>query len=136
MTERGRLRNPSLALVERDFSGIRFGACTMTDIDGFMELGGRLFLFVESKFHHAPLPRGQALGLERLVDALHCPAVGRYAVAIIVDQHEKLSLVDYAELPVRCYRWCGQWRRQTPTMTLRDKVLRMEELSRTYKAVA
>ena len=136
MTERGRLRNPNLALVERDFAGIRIGACTMTDIDGFMELGGRMFIFVESKFGGAPLPFGQKLALERLVDSIHCTREKRYATAIIVDQFERTELVDYAQLPVRCFRWCRSWEVPPIPITLNEKVHFFHRLSLKHRLIA
>lgn len=54
-----------------DFSGLRYGKCTPTDIDGLIELGGRVFIFIEYKFGDAEMPYGQRLALERIVDIMN-----------------------------------------------------------------
>lgn len=109
MSERGVIRNRAAASQLRDFSGLRYGRITPTDIDAYMEFGGRLFIFIEGKFGGASLPRGQMLALERLVDAMHLPPQ-RYA-ALIVAQHETQGTdVDIASAGVRAWRWGGKWR--------------------------
>ena len=47
MAERGVIRNRQFAQQLRDFSGLRFGKITPTDIDGFMDFGDRLFVVLE-----------------------------------------------------------------------------------------
>jgi hypothetical protein len=109
MAERGVIRNRAYAQQIKDFSGMRFGSITPTDIDAFIEFRNRLFIFIEGKHCGAPLPGGQKLALERLVDACHCPPK-RISTAIIVDHYDSASEdVDYATAPVRCIRWNGQW---------------------------
>jgi hypothetical protein len=129
MTERGRIRSAARALVERDFSGLRWGKITPTDIDGFIEFGDRLFVFVESKFNGAALPHGQRLALERLCDACHQPP-RRIAAVIIADQMEQSDLVDYAKLRVRAYRYGGTWRNPLRAdMTCKEAIDRLYAMS-------
>jgi hypothetical protein len=109
MVKRGAIRNRQLAMHIRDFSGICYGKITPTDIDGFLEFGDKLYVFIEGKQIGAPVSFGQGLALARLTDACHCPPK-RYAVAIIVDYHLSNEDIDYAAASVRSYRWGGQWR--------------------------
>lgn len=108
MSERGVIRNRQFAAQIRDFSGLRFGNITPTDIDGFLEFGDRLFVFIEAKFGGAAVPRGQMLAIERLVDACHVPP-RRSAAALILD-HYSNGDVDFGSATVRAYRWAGKWR--------------------------
>lgn len=108
--ERGAIRNRKIAMQIRDFTGLRFGNITPTDIDGFLEFNDRIFIFIEGKRTGAPLSNGQALALARLADAIHCPP-RRYAVTIIIDHEPTVDDIDYANATVRAYRWGGQWRK-------------------------
>lgn len=65
--ERGIIRNRQAGRQIVDYSGLRYGNITPTDIDGFLEFGNRLFVLIELKFMGVPLPYGQQLALERLV---------------------------------------------------------------------
>ncbi len=107
--ERGLIRNRAAAQQLRDFSGLRYGRITPTDIDAYMEFGGRLFVFVEAKYGGALLPYGQQLALERLVDALHQPPK-RVAVAMVVAHDTQGADVSFADTRVQRYRWAGAWR--------------------------
>ena len=69
--DRGVIYNRQRAGQEIDFSGLRYGKCTPTDIDGLIELGGKVFIFIEYKFGDAPMPFGQKLALERVVDIMN-----------------------------------------------------------------
>jgi len=109
MSERGVIRNRGAAQQLRDFSGLRYGRITPTDIDAYMEFGGRLFVFVEAKYGGAVLPYGQQLALERLVDAIHNPP-SRYAIAMVVSHTTQGDDVSFADTRVQRYRWGGAWR--------------------------
>ena len=47
MFERGVIHNRERGAQIRDYSGLRFGNITPTDIDGFMDFGGRVFVVFE-----------------------------------------------------------------------------------------
>ena len=66
MTEPGIFRNREYAKQLKSFSGLRFGKITPTDIDGFLDFGNNVYVFIETKHGDAPLPYGQKLALERL----------------------------------------------------------------------
>lgn len=109
MHERGAIRNRELSRRIADFRGLRWGAITPTDIDGFVEFGDRLFVVIEGKSEGAPIAHGQLLALARLVDATNNPP-RRYATAIIVDYPAGVGDIDYATAVVRTWRWKGEWR--------------------------
>lgn len=126
MAERGQIRNRAMVQKIRDFSGLRFGKITPTDIDAMLEFNDRLFVLIEGKRVGAPLSFGQRLALERLTDALHAPP-RRIATVVIVDHDDTEGVdVDYATATVRAYRWNGRW--VNPAMkgrTLREFIDRM-----------
>lgn len=116
---RGRIRNREFALVERDFSGLRWEKITPTDIDGFVEFGNRLFVFIEGKHPGAQFSGGQKLALQRLTSICNFPP-NRYAFAVVVDQVTykevdengvEVAVVDYANSIVREFLWNDEWRR-------------------------
>lgn len=130
MSNRGAIRNRDHARQLKDFSGLRYGKITPTDIDGFMDFGGRLFVVIEGKHAGASLQYGQRLALERLVDACHLPP-HRIAVCIIVDHYEDVDQdVDYANCVVRSMRWNGRWTQPMQRgINLRQAIDRMKAYS-------
>ena len=106
---RGEIRERQYAQRLRDFTGLRYGKCTPTDIDGFLEFDDRLFVFIEAKFGASPLSYGQRLALGRLCDACHKPP-GRVATVLLAGYDYEVTDVDYAAAEVLEYRWGGAWR--------------------------
>ena len=107
MNERGVIRNRAFKQQIADFSGLRFGNITPTDLDAFMDFNNKLFVFVETKHGDSEMQYGQRLALERLCDACHNPPI-RYAVAFIT-RHDSDSDIDFAQTIVTKYRWGGKW---------------------------
>jgi hypothetical protein len=107
MPERGVIRNRAFRQQINDFSGLRFGKITPTDLDAFMDFHNKLFVFVEAKHHGAEMPYGQRLALERVCDACHNPP-HRYAVAFLT-RHDCEGDIDFASTAVTRYRWNGKW---------------------------
>ena len=133
MHERGAIRNRQLAMQIRDFRGLRFGSITPTDIDGFLEFGDRLFVFIEGKRDGAPLANGQMLALARLADACHCPP-RRFATVIVVDHPTSDDDIDYAIATVRIWRWGGEWRKPLQQgIKLREAIDRLLAMSQRTK---
>ena len=64
------IRNRDYMRQIKDFSGLRFGKISPTDIDGFLDFGNSLFIFVEMKHGDTRIPYGQKLALTRLCDAV------------------------------------------------------------------
>lgn len=107
MIERGVIKHREYKQQIADFSGLRFGAITPTDLDAFIDFNNKLFVFAEAKYNGHELPYGQRLALERLCDACHCPPE-RYSVAFIVS-HTSKSDIDFASTEVVSYRWQQRW---------------------------
>jgi hypothetical protein len=122
---RGKIRNRELALVERDFSGLRWNRITPTDIDAFVEFQDKLFVFIEGKFAGAVLRGGQRLALERLVDRCHVPGEKKYSIAFVVS-HDGSDCFDYANAAVVEYRWQGRWMRPKCQTTLKHAIDKMK----------
>lgn len=80
---RGKIQNRERARQIIDFSGLRFGNITPTDIDGMIEYQDKAFVYYEFKLQGANMPRGQELALERTVDS-HIAAM-KQAIAILVE---------------------------------------------------
>lgn len=109
MSERGKIQNRDYAQQIRDFSGLRYGAITPTDIDAFMDFGGKVFIFIESKHGDTPLKTGQRLALERLCDASASDT--RRSYLLIVRHHvTALSDVDMSVQAVTDIYFDSQWR--------------------------
>lgn len=118
---RGKIRNPKYSLQVHDFSGLRWGKITPTNIDGFVEFGGRVFVFIETKFAGAELPAGQRLALERLCDAVEDG--NKYALAVVAEHECEVGMeIDAAALPVHEIRWRRKWRTKHSFGTLRELV--------------
>lgn len=67
---RGSIQNRERKQQIIDFSGIRYGKITPTDIDGAIEYHDKAWIFFEIKHRDTPIPRGQLLALMRIADDL------------------------------------------------------------------
>jgi len=103
------IRNGEYAHCICDFSGMPIGA---TDIDAFIDIKNRAFVFGEAKHENSAVPLGQRLALERLTDAVHRGGIP--AFCFVVSHHDKGD-IDIAKADVSEYRWRGQWHRGTGT---------------------
>ena len=88
---RGKIHNRERGRQIIDYSGVRYGLITPTDIDGFFEYHNDAFVFYEMKYGDAMLPRGQCIALMRLVNA--CWNAGMKAV-LIIGQHDVTNADD------------------------------------------
>lgn len=116
---RGVIRNEEFAKTLKDFSGMRFGTVTPTDIDGFIEFGNKNFILIELKHGNSPLPYGQKLALERLVDSI---ATDKNKNAIlIVGSHNAgpAQRIDTANCLVKMYRSRNVWHYPERTITVK-----------------
>lgn len=104
---RGKIRNREQAQQIRDFSGLKWGTITPTDIDGFFEINNEVFVFIEIKFEGRSMPYGQKLALQRLVDILQ---EDKNAILIVARHDEKPENdIDTAECQVVRYRFKKKW---------------------------
>lgn len=124
MTERGKIRNREFAKQLRDYSGLRYGNKTPTDLDAYLDFGGRAFIFVETKYGDAPLQGGQKLALTRLVDA--CQAA-RVESVLLVAEHSDAELTDCGDIdmaicPVRHLYHKRHWHHSTAGLPVREEI--------------
>jgi hypothetical protein len=91
-----------------DLTGLRFGNIYPTDVDGFLEIRNKLFVFIETKFGDSPIPAGQATALNNLADAIHNPDKQKFAYVLLVS-HESNGDIDVANGWVTMYRANGKW---------------------------
>jgi hypothetical protein len=100
------IRNKRHAGQITDFSGIRFGRIRPTDIDAFLDFGGKLFVFIETKYKQTPLPLGQRIAYENLANV--CNKAGCVAY-VLVASHEAEGDIPLATLPVTEIFHNGEW---------------------------
>lgn len=106
---RGIIRNRKLAQQIRDFSGLRYGKITPTDIDCFLDFGDKLFVFVETKHKGAIVPFGQRLALERLSDATESKdrkSLLLIAIHYVMEDED----INFSECIVVELRYEGKWK--------------------------
>lgn len=121
--ERGVIRNKEFKRRISDFSGLRYGKITPTDLDLYVEFSGKLFVFVEAKFMNSEMEYGQKLALERLCDGMHRPAEGKHSVLFLVTHCQEEGDIDMAKTKVVKYRHGGVWKRpHREGSTLRDGI--------------
>jgi hypothetical protein len=105
--ERGVINNKDRARQLRDFSGLRYGNITPTDIDGLIEYKDIAYVIFETKFGSAEVPRGQMIAIERLCDDLQ-----NYKHTIVIissHNHPVTEEIDLANSIVTQYRWRKKW---------------------------
>ena len=106
-SNRGKIQNPERGKQLIDYSGIKYGKITPTDIDGYIEYHNKAYIFYEYKFGNAQMPNGQRKALERLVDRLKTEA----EAVLLVCQHntEASDEINGAEALVRWVYYRGKW---------------------------
>ena len=122
MQERGEIQNRERGKQLRDFTGLRFGSITPTDIDGLIEYHGERYIIIETKLNGAPLRHGQKLALERLTDDLH--GAGKPTICIIVSHNSEdpNEDIDVASAMVSEYRFKGEWHLPKSPCTTRQAI--------------
>jgi hypothetical protein len=105
--ERGVIEHRERAKQLRDFSGLRYGNITPTDIDGLIEYKDIAYVIFETKYGNAEVPRGQMIALERLCDDLQ--NYKHTMVIISSHNHPVNEDIDLANSIVSQYRWQKKW---------------------------
>ena len=107
--EKGDIHSPDRASQLRDYSGLRFGNITPTDIDGLIEYKNRGYVILELKYIDNEVPLGQELALERLTDDL--AKSGKKSLCIIATHNtdNPEERIDAANTAIRKYRYLGKW---------------------------
>jgi len=120
MTDRGVIEHRARAQQIRDFSGLRYGNITPTDIDGLIEYQNIAYVIIETKFGDAELPKGQNLALERIGDAL-----GKHKHVIVIistHNHPIEEDIDLAKTIVKRVRWHCKWIDMNKSHTVREVI--------------
>lgn len=107
--KRGQIRLKARRRQILDFSGLRYGNITPTDLDGLIEYQDRAFVFYEYKYQGADMSQGQKKALTRLVDCIQ--KSGRPSVLFLC-RHEVPdceSDVTASETIVHSLYYCGKW---------------------------
>lgn len=127
MEARGVIHNTKRAQQINDFSGIRFKNITPTDIDGLIEYHDIAWLIFEVKHNGAPVPYGQRLALERMINAF--TNAGKKAMALIVDHEvdDTSESVNEAECLVREIYHSDNQKWNPPKYSIK-----LGEIARTY----
>lgn len=123
-TNRGEIYNHERARQQKDYSGLRIGNITPTDIDGLIEYKNKAYIILELKYLDALTTMGQRLALERLTDDLQ--RAGKESLCIIANHetHDADSDIDAAAAYVLESRYKGKWRVAIDGETVIDMVKR------------
>jgi hypothetical protein len=105
-------RNESLVRNFNILTGIKFGNIRPMDVDGFIEIHNKLFIFIETKHGNSPLHGAQRMALERLTDAVHNPKDDKHSYLLVVS-HYDIGDIDVATSIVTDYRHNGIWHNTT-----------------------
>ena len=120
--ERGVIENTKRAQQINDFSGLRYGHITPTDIDGLIEYKDKGYVILEVKYNGKELPYGQRLAIERITKDVAYS--GKAALALIADHYvaDTDSSVDVASCNVREIYYSREraWRKPKRIMTVRE----------------
>lgn len=116
--ERGKIRNRKIAKQLRDFSGLRWGNITPTDIDGFFEIANKIFIFIEVKYKTARMPQGQRTAFERLVDVVN----EKKKAILVIGTHsvDSDSDIDVSKCIVKEYRLDKKWIKPKIEATIKE----------------
>lgn len=105
---RGKIRNEEYAKQLMDFSGLKWGTITPTNIDFLIEYKNRCFIIGEGKFGEKELKGGQKLALERLCDSLQ--KSGKQTLLIEYTHRCKTDeQIDVEKALVKKFRYAGKW---------------------------
>lgn len=113
---RGKILNRKRKNQIIDFSGLRYGRGTPTDIDGLLEKDRKAFIFYEYKLGNAEMPEGQRETFMRLVDALASADKKAILVVCSHDTENPEQDIDGANSRVSSYYFNRKWYKSTETV--------------------
>lgn len=118
---RGKIRNYARARQQRDYSGLRYGNITPSDIDGHIEYHDICHIFIEIKSPDVEMPYGQKLEHERLNDDL---SQVKPTLTILVENNESNPMKDIcvATCPVVSIYRNKQWRVAKKPLTVKEVI--------------
>ena len=115
--DRGKIRNRSQAQQIRDFSGLRWGNITPTDMDAFIEYQNKAYILIEIKFGNSDIYGGQQLAFERLVNDLK----GKPTILILARHDDPPETdIDAANCKVVKYYFRKIWHKEILNRTLKE----------------
>lgn len=114
------IRNPKYMQRIKDFSGLRFGKGSPTDIDGFIEFGDKAYVLIETKYTGGSMPFGQRLAIQRLIDLIQ--ESGRKSIALVAEYNNEEGVIDCAKAVVTEYRMNHYWKTPSVPLNVRDAI--------------
>lgn len=119
MENRGKIIHREYAAQIRDYTGLRWGSITPTDIDLVLDFGGILFVLGELKYKNTVLKYGQRLALERINDAIEKSRSACYCL-ILSHNNKPPEDIDTANSWVIEYRYQQAWKKTNTRITCRQ----------------
>lgn len=106
---RGAIQYPELAKQLIDFSELKWGRITPTDIDGIVEYQNVAYILYEFKYGNASVPHGQEICLMRMCDDF--TASGKLAVLLVCEHNIRApTTIKASQAIVRDIYYDGSWR--------------------------
>ena len=114
---RGIIQNRERARQIIDFSSLRYGNITPTDIDGLIEYHNKAYIFYEYKYQNAELPKGQKIALERIANDL---SKTKETIILICEHTENNCNNDIiaAKAIIRAIYYKGKWGKPIESMNV------------------
>lgn len=104
--ERGQIFNRTRATQVRDFTGLRWGNITPTDVDGLIDFQNSVFVLFELKRAGAEMPYGQELAIERTAALMNKQ---KPTIAFLAEHQDDGPSIFAANAIVTSYFWDGGW---------------------------
>lgn len=115
---RGEIHNRDRAKQLINFSGLRYGTITPTDIDGQIEFHGKCFVYIELKYKDTPIPDGQKKALMQDVDNHNKPTILIIGTHNIPPERD----IDASICVVREYYSKGKWYKPKKSFTIKKLI--------------
>ena len=117
---RGVIQNRAAAERISDFSGLRWGKITPTDIDLFLDFQNKVFVVGEGKTEGLELKYGQKLALTRLTDA--CKRVGSALLLVWDVPRDLVGDIPTHSMVVRISYLDGKWNNEYAGVTVKHAI--------------
>jgi len=109
-SNRGIIQNRERKRQIIDYSGLRYGKITPTDLDGFIEYRNELFALYEYKYKkERGMSAGQYKALVRVIDAVQRGGLEAALFLVKHDQEDPEKDIDGANSIVDRYYYKGKW---------------------------
>lgn len=114
------IRHRKTASTLNNFANLQYGNVYPTDIDAFMEFGGKVFILIEGKQEGVECKGGQRYALERLCDK--CDDGVSKSLLIVCENRYANNEVDLGQSIVREYRYKRIWYKSQVKETVRNMI--------------